>query len=151
MMGHLPGADETETDDEAAIFSEINITPLTDIFLVLLIIFMVTSSVMANKAPPSPLQVDLPKGGEGAAAGQDTVISVLVGADGKVGLLNEVVEPKDLSARLVALHQEKPAAKLVVLADTSAAHGRVVWVMQVARFAGFQQLAVGTQAAGAAP
>ena len=71
MMGHLPGADETETDDEAAIFSEINITPLTDIFLVLLIIFMVTSSVMANKAPPSPFaeRADpLPAAAQGNAA-----------------------------------------------------------------------------------
>lgn len=146
MMGHLPGGDEAESDDEAAIFSEINITPLTDIFLVLLIIFMVTSSVMSKANAPTPLKVELPKGGEGAAAGTDTVISVMVAADGKVALLNEVVEPKDLSARLTALHTEKPQAKLVVLADTSAAHGRVVWVMQVARFAGFQQLAVGTQA-----
>ena len=58
---------------------------------------------------------------------------------------HEVVEAKDLSRRLTSLHAEKPNAKLVVLADTSAAHGRVVWVMQVARFAGFQQLAIGTQ------
>lgn len=145
MMGHLPGGDEAESDDEAAIFSEINITPLTDIFLVLLIIFMVTSSVMSKATPPTQVKVDLPKGGEGAAAGDEAVISVLVGADGKVGLLNEVVEAKDLSARLTALHAQQPNAKLVVLADTSAAHGRVVWVMQVARFAGFQQLAVGTQ------
>lgn len=150
MMGHLPGGDEAESDDEAAIFSEINITPLTDIFLVLLIIFMVTSSVMANKSPPAPMKVDLPKGGEGAPAGEDTAVSILVGADGKVGLLGEIVEPKDLGAKLATLHERKPNAKIVVLADTAAAHGRVVWVMQVARFAGFQQLAVGTQAAGGA-
>ncbi len=145
MMGQLP---EGEESDEGAIFAEINITPLTDIFLVLLVIFMVTSSVMANRSPPSPLKVELPKGGQGAAAGEEQVVNVTVGADGRVAIGTEVVAAQDLSARLTAMHRERPDARLVVLADTLASHGRVVWVMQVARFSGFDRLAVGTQAAG---
>ena len=72
MMGQLP---DNEDADEGAIFAEINITPLTDIFLVLLIIFMVTSSVMASAAPPSPLKVELPRGGPGAAASPEQVVA----------------------------------------------------------------------------
>ena len=60
--GDRQSAREGDVGDEEGIFAEINITPLTDIFLVLLIIFMVTSSVMADAGARSGLRVNLPKG-----------------------------------------------------------------------------------------
>src|SRR3954468_23602633 len=64
-----------ETDSEGAIMAEINITPLTDIFLVLLIIFMVTSSVMSQMG----VDVNLPKASDKTASAQpDAVIITLL-------------------------------------------------------------------------
>ena len=65
-IGQVPGT--ARTNAEEAVFADINITPLTDIFLVLLIIFMVTSSVIVNQgagAAKAGLKVNLPKGGAG--------------------------------------------------------------------------------------
>ena len=56
MGGPSGGAQEGEGDSDGAIFADINITPLTDIFLVLLIIFMVTTSVISSQGK----EVDLP-------------------------------------------------------------------------------------------
>ncbi|HEY2749138.1 MAG TPA: biopolymer transporter ExbD, partial [Polyangia bacterium] len=56
------GGPKGEEGGEGDLFAEINITPLTDIFLVLLIIFMVTSSVMASDGARAGVRVNLPKG-----------------------------------------------------------------------------------------
>src|SRR5688572_31571020 len=74
-LGRLPDEDS----GDGAIFAEINITPLTDIFLVLLIIFMVSSSVMVETASRTGVKVSLPKGAtkEIDPGAKSLVISVL--------------------------------------------------------------------------
>ncbi|HEY3585551.1 MAG TPA: biopolymer transporter ExbD, partial [Myxococcaceae bacterium] len=86
-IGRVPGTADDESEE--AVFSEINITPLTDIFLVLLIIFMVTSSVIVNQgagAAKAGLKVNLPKGSAADVMPASTDLSVAVLQDGRVVL-----------------------------------------------------------------
>jgi biopolymer transport protein ExbD len=147
-LGRLPdeGGDET-----SAVFSEINITPLTDIFLVLLIIFMVGASMAVQSASGSNggestgMQVDLPKGAAKDLAPQSTDVSVAILADGRVLLAGEEVDDEALESRLRDANQASGAATLIVQADEGVPHGRVVLVMERARAAGFSRLAVATR------
>ena len=95
-IGKVPGS-EGDLEDEG-IFAEINITPLTDIFLVLLIIFMVTSSVMADAGAKSGMRVNLPKGAmrEVATAAQD--ITIAITSDGKMVVKGKPVDAGELAA-----------------------------------------------------
>lgn len=146
-LGRLPdeGADET-----AAVFSEINITPLTDIFLVLLIIFMVGASMAVDSAmgaggERSGVQVDLPKGAsKDLSAGSDDV-AVAILADGRVVVGGEEVPDDLLHERLAEARERSGSSTLIVQADEGVAHGRVVLVMERAREAGFARLAVATR------
>src|SRR6187551_1909097 len=96
-LGRVPGSDDEGSD---GVFSDINITPLTDIFLVLLIIFMVTSSVIVNQGgggARAGLKVNLPKGGQVAdVALTRTDLSVAVLADGRLVLGGDVVSEDEL-------------------------------------------------------
>src|SRR5215813_7200609 len=91
-IGRVPGTAEEESDE--AVFSEINITPLTDIFLVLLIIFMVTSSVIVNQgsgAAKAGLKVNVPKGSAADVMPASTDLSVAVLQAGRLVLSVYVV------------------------------------------------------------
>jgi biopolymer transport protein ExbD len=148
------GAPPFSSDEEAfneAVFSEINITPLTDIFLVLLIIFMVTSSVIiAPQGNPdqSGIRVNLPQGGKSASAtlpANDLSIAVL--ADGRLVASGHVVSPQELET---LFHEAKSKASdtlVVIQADEGVPHGKVVEVMGMAQTAGLEQLAIGVRQA----
>src|ERR1700716_1678629 len=86
-----PKAEEAGGDD--GIFAEINITPLTDIFLVLLIIFMVTSSVMASDAGRAGVKGNLPRGATKEITTGKSDITVAITTDGKM-----VVDGKEVGA-----------------------------------------------------
>ncbi|WP_373048154.1 ExbD/TolR family protein [Vulgatibacter sp.] len=138
-------------DETAAVFSEINITPLTDIFLVLLIIFMVGASMAVQAASgqsgseQTGMQIDLPSG---SAKDLDTVrndVSVAILADGRVVIGGEEIRDEAVEERLRAAHGSAASATLIVQADEGVPHGRVVAVMEKARAAGFTRLAVATR------
>src|SRR5512140_3775385 len=94
-LGRVPGDDDPTSD---GVFAEINITPLTDIFLVLLIIFMVTSSVIVNASsgPKSGLKVNLPQGGAADVVAQASDMSVAILEDGRIVLAGDVVTLDEL-------------------------------------------------------
>ncbi|MBI5544493.1 MAG: biopolymer transporter ExbD [Deltaproteobacteria bacterium] len=145
-LGTMPEAND---DEASAVFAEINITPLTDIFLVLLIIFMVGASMAVDAASASGdrngVRIELPEGSaqDLAPGRQDVVVAIL--ADGRVLLSGEAVAQAELAGRLGAAHRDRPEAMLVLQADEGVAHGRVVAVMERAREAGFSSLAVATR------
>lgn len=148
-MGRVPGSDD-ETGGDDAVFSDINITPLTDIFLVLLIIFMVTSSVIVNSgsAPKSGLKVNLPQGGAADVAAQATDLSVAILADGRIVLGGDVVTSDELKTAFEKAKAENPDTLVIVQADEGVPHGHVVEVMELAKGAGLGQLAIGVRAGG---
>ena len=135
------GGDEGDVE----LFADINITPLTDIFLVLLIIFMVTSSVMATDGARAGVRVNLPKGATKEIATNARDITVAITTDGKM-----VVDGKELSAEALRAKFEDakgrdPETQVIVQADDATHHGRVVAVMELAKAAGLRRLAIATR------
>src|SRR5688500_10996677 len=100
-IGKTPGGGDGDEGDDG-VFAEINITPLTDIFLVLLIIFMVTSTVIVQQGPgggaKAGLKVNLPKGGATDVTARSTDVSVAVLVDGRYVLGGNVVTSDELKA-----------------------------------------------------
>jgi biopolymer transport protein ExbD len=146
-MGKTPGSRDDEGDE--GVFAEINITPLTDIFLVLLIIFMVTSTVIVQQGPgggaKAGLKVNLPKGGATDVTARATDLSVAVLADGRYVLSGNVVTTDELKAAFDKAKTENPETLVIVQADEGVPHGTVVQVMELAKKAGLAQLAIGVR------
>ena len=145
-----PSKSHHHDDDEFAptVFSEINITPLTDIFLVLLIIFMVGSSIVVEQAQGggTGVRVDLPKGAakELHAAPRDFPVAVL--KDGTLVTDGKAIEIGALKERFQKLAKDWPEAQVIIQADTGVNHGRVVEVMEAAKSVGIERLAIATEA-----
>lgn len=148
-MGRLPGeGDDAEGD---GVFADINITPLTDIFLVLLIIFMVTSTVIVQQTSPgaggaqSGLKVDLPQGSAADVKSTAEDLAVAILADGRLVIGGEVVSASELALRLAAAREKSAGTLVIVQADEGVPHGKVVEVMEAAKSAGLGQLAIGVR------
>lgn len=135
----LPSADEATGDD---IVAEINITPLTDIFLVLLIIFMVTTSVISTQGK----DVDLPSSAVASSTPQG--VSVTITAEGQIQVNDQVVKAEALPAALKAA-LEKQREKVVILrGDRKVLLGEAVNILDVAQQAGATGIALATKPPG---
>lgn len=120
--------------------SDINVTPMVDVMLVLLIIFMVTAPLLTVGVP-----VDLPKTNAPAITGQDEPLVVSVNPTGDVYLQETKIELEDLAPRLRAIIQNKPETRIFVRGDKSVSYGRVVEVMGTLTAAGFSRVALITE------
>jgi biopolymer transport protein TolR len=142
-----PGGGDDFDSEDAGGFSDINITPLTDIFLVLLIIFMVTSSVIVNSSngAKAGLKVNLPQGGSADVATQANDLSVAVLSDGRLVLGGDVVTEDELKKAFEDARAKSADTMVVVQADEGVPHGKVVEVMELAKGAGLGQLAIGVR------
>jgi len=132
----LPSADEATGED---IVAEINITPLTDIFLVLLIIFMVTTSVISSQGK----NVDLPSAA--IAAQTPSGVTVTVTSGDEVSINGKDVRADQLGPALkTALAGSRE--KLVILrGDRDVVLGRAVHILDLAQQAGATGIALATQ------
>jgi len=144
----IGGPAGTPGDDveDGEVFADINITPLTDIFLVLLIIFMVTTTAI-HEADRSEFEVTLPRAGKGGEPVPAKDLTVAVLADGRIVLGNRVVEEEALSQAFEAARQRSPSTVVLVQADEGVPYGKVVAVMDLARRHGLSRLAIATRAA----
>jgi biopolymer transport protein ExbD len=143
-----PGApDDGELESVGGIFADINITPLTDIFLVLLIIFMVTTTAIAEAGKDEGgFQVNLPKGARADAGGIARDLTVAILADGRVVVAGKVQDDAALRATFAAARGRSPETLVLFQADEGVPHGQVVRVMEQAREAGLSRLAIATRA-----
>ena len=144
--GGAPG--HTDDDGGGAIFADINITPLTDIFLVLLIIFMVTSTALVeqgNAGAGSGVTVDLPKGQAHEVAARAKDIAVGITLEGKLFVGGKAVDDAGLKAAFDDAAKASPDTLVIIEADTSTAHGKVVAVIEAAKAAGLARIALATQ------
>ncbi|HSN91043.1 MAG TPA: biopolymer transporter ExbD [Anaeromyxobacteraceae bacterium] len=141
-----PTGDHEEAEG-GGIFSDINITPLTDIFLVLLIIFMVTTTAIAESGQErGGFKVSLPRGGTGDAVAVPRDLAVAVLADGRVVVKGQVVDEEALRAALRQAKERNADTLVLVQADEGVTHGHVVAVMEAARREGLTRLAIATRA-----
>src|SRR5438874_2236613 len=138
---------QDEEEFGPSVFSEINITPLTDIFLVLLIIFMVGSSIVVEQAQGggTGVRVDLPKGAAKELHAAPTDFPVAIMKDGTVVAEGKAIEIGALKDRFQRLVKASPDAQVIIQADTGVQHGKVVEVMETAKSVGIERLAIATE------
>ncbi len=117
--------------------AEINVTPLVDVMLVLLIIFMVTAPLMT-----SGVNVDLPKTDAQPLNTDSQPLSVTIDAKGQIYLQNEKVELDGLVAKLQAIAQSNTDRRIFVRGDKDLAYGRVMQVMGTITQGGFSKVAL---------
>ncbi len=117
--------------------AEINVTPLVDVMLVLLIIFMVTAPLMT-----SGVSVDLPKTDAQPLNSDSQPLTVSINAQGQIYLQNEPLDLTDLVGKLQAISQNDPERRIFVRGDKDLAYGRIMQVMGTITQGGFTKVAL---------
>ena len=133
---HRPNNDENLGEE---IFAEINITPLTDVFLVLLVIFMVTTSVIHSQGK----QVDLP----GAEVSDSTPqgVTVTVTSEGAILVNDQPTDEANLFASLEAALEESREKLVILRGDKRVLLGQAVNILDLAQQAGATGIALATK------
>lgn len=129
----------SEDRDEDGIVSEINITPLTDIFLVLLIIFMVTTTVMQDEGK----KLDLPTAAESEETPQG--VSVSINVEGQIQVNDRVVSDDELEPALKAALDAAEQKIVILRGDRRIFLGQAVNILDLAQSAGAKSIALATQ------
>ena len=111
-------------DDDAMPMAEMNVTPLVDVMLVLLIIFMVAAPMMTVGVP-----VNLPRTAAARTAASNPPLILTVAPGGKLYIGKEEVTEDALTQRLIAQHETDPEAPVHVRGDRSVPYGDVLRVM----------------------
>ena len=117
----------TSTQNEDDIITGINVTPLVDITLVLLVVLMVTASYVASKAIP----LELPKGA--TAETTPTTLSVSIDKNGHTYLDAVAIDEAALRSRIRAAHAADAETRAVIAADGRTTHAHVVHVIDLLR------------------
>ena len=120
--------------------SEINVTPMVDVMLVLLVIFMVTAPMLTEG-----VTVDLPKTKSSAISGDDEPLAVSINAEGQIFLQETMLDLEGLVPRLLAITGNNPDVRIFVRGDKSIEYGRVMEVMGTVNSAGFRKVALITE------
>ena len=123
--------------------SEINVTPMVDVMLVLLIIFMVTAPLLTVG-----VQVDLPKTKASVIAGQDEPLTITVDGEGRIYLQETELDLEVLAPRLIAITSNNPDVRIFLRFDKTIRYGRVMEVMGTVNGAGFTKIALITEPLG---
>ena len=124
----------TEEDD---IIADINVTPLVDVTLVLLIIFMVTATYIVT---PS-IQVNLPKAASGDE-GQTSTLAIVLTRDGRLYLNGEETTEEALERAVFQEHEADPAVQAIISADKDVSHGHVVRLIDLVKSNGVSRFAI---------
>jgi len=131
-----------ESDVEEDAITGINVTPLVDITLVLLIIFMVTARFISE---PS-LGVNLPKASASASTKQeDNRVYLTLNTKKQIFLNNAPINEQELAAKIQQLLKEKPNLSLVLRADKDVSHGDVMRVLDIVREQGVTQFGIAVE------
>ena len=125
------------TTRRRGIITDINVTPLVDIMLVLLIIFMLTAHLIARQA----IEVDLPKAAQSSAP-PPTTLALTLTADGTLYLDAHVVTVDALHRAIRAAVARDPKTQAIIAADKAVAHGRVVWLLDTVKSLGVTSFAI---------
>jgi len=121
--------------------SQINVTPMVDVMLVLLVVFMITAPLLTVGVP-----IDLPKTAASRIVGQDEPLVISVDNAGKLYLQDLEVTLEQLVPRLSAITRNRKDARIFLRGDRTIAYGQVMTVMGAMNQAGFNRVALITVA-----
>jgi biopolymer transport protein TolR len=125
--------------------SDINVTPLVDVMLVLLIVFMVTAPLLT-----AGVDVDLPRSDAPPLTQPQEPLVVSIDKTGRIFIQETEVALESLAPRLSAITQNKPDTSIYIRGDQTINYGRVMEVMGLLTAAGFSKVALVTESKGAA-
>ena len=134
----VPGARYKRTP-----ISQINVTPMVDVMLVLLVVFMITAPLLTVGVP-----IDLPKTAASRIVGQDEPLVVSLAPDGKIYLQDAELALDELIPRLIAITENRRESRIFLRGDRAIAYGQVMTVMGAMNQAGFSRVALLTEMPG---
>ncbi len=121
--------------DEGSMMSEINVTPLVDVMLVLLVVFIITAPLLA----PQSLKINLPKTDAVQQNDKPQQVSLVVDAQGNIEMDKQPVNDAEL-AEMLSTRAADPQFQLQIEADSAVPYGRVAGLMALAQKAGVAKL-----------
>ncbi len=124
-----------ERSKGAAPFSDINVTPLVDVMLVLVVIFIITAPLLA-----SSIRLDLPKTDAAKPVEEPKSVTLVVDKAGQTFLQDQPITLEQLAQSLAQTAKQTPDTEVQLRADEAVAYGRVVEVMGVAQKAGLNRI-----------
>ncbi len=137
-----------KVDDEEG-FNEINVVPLVDIILVLLIIFMVTTEFVDKEEdyrPPPNVPLQLPRAATAVESPSKTLLSIALNKDGDLYLNGQKSDLEGIKARVKELRDRGDKVEAFVAADERLTHGAVLGVVDALRMLGVADVAINTKA-----
>jgi biopolymer transport protein ExbD len=133
----VAGTNNFGDDDAGRMIVDINVTPLVDITLVLLIIFMVTASYIVSPA----IKVDLPKAASGTEQTK-TTLSLTLAKDGGLFLNGQRSNDQAVVQFITSELPKNPELQAIIAADRAVSHGDVVHVIDMVKRAGVHRFAI---------
>ena len=136
-----------ERTPRPAPMSEINVTPLVDVMLVLVVIFIITAPLLA-----SSIKLDLPKSEAAQPGDAPQFVTLVVDKSGQAFLNDKPMELPELASRLMQTSAANPDTEVQLRADAAVPYGRIVEVMGLAQKAGLNRIGfVADPTAGTTP
>ena len=126
-----------KSDSNDEVISEINVVPLVDVILVVLIIFMVTAPMIMK---PS-INVNLPRAGAGDAT-VPSKLNIMIGKDGNTLLDGKVADDEQIRIAATEESKKNPEIQAIISADKDVSHGRVVSVLDIIKAGGVKKFAI---------
>jgi biopolymer transport protein ExbD len=142
MAFSLPPSGEVG-EDRYQPLAEINVTPMVDVMLVLLVIFMVTAPLLTVGVP-----LDLPKTAAAAITDPKPPVILSLNRMGEVFIGDERIDPAELAARLSGLAAEDPTRIVYVRGDQTISYAQLMEALGVVNRAGFVKVSLVAEAAG---
>ena len=126
--------------DSRPLQSDINMVPLIDVMLVLLIVFMITAPLLTHS-----VKIDLPQASSQPTQEKPQTVSLSINADGQLFWNNELIDSATLPARLTVAAAQTPQPELQLRADRDTRYQQLAEVMSQARAAGIEKMGFITQ------
>jgi len=142
MGAALPGRSSTGRRGRrtSAAFTDINVTPLVDVMLVLLVVFMVTAPLLSSGVP-----VDLPQSEAKTLSENEAPLVLTLTGEDKIFLQETELSPEQLVARLQAIVAEKKDTTVYVRGDKNVPYGKIMGMMGLVNKAGVEKVSLVTE------
>jgi biopolymer transport protein TolR len=139
----MAGGAAFDDDDSGRMITDINVTPLVDIVLVLLIIFMVTATYIVNPT----IKIDLPKAATGTEQTR-TTLGLTLDKSAALYLNGEKTDEASVTRFITTELPKNPDLQAIIAADKSVSHGSVVRLIDLVKRAGVRKFAINVEAGG---